>query len=295
MILRQIAIHALVLLSLGAWTQDSWGQAVTLAPTPTGLNDEVTLTIDVSQSAEHGLKAVLEANPDLPVYLWTWSPSDPVGGNGSWNNSNEGMLLQSTGGLKYTLTFVPSEFYTDVSALYSNGISCLAKLKDGAPYPGFDDFGEAKTEDFNVAVLPKLCEDLMCVFPESRRQDDFLSITYNNNLETYEGMQNVADDEVYLQLIARVVTASGAEEIAYVEESMVTSTPELRMRPVDGKPGFFRLTMLTASFFQGVIPEDGDIINITAFPLRPGYEYPPDSTPWNAPDHWTIIPILTCD
>ena len=76
MILRQIAIHALVLLSLGAWTQDSRGQAVTLAPTPTGLNDEVTLTIDVSQSAEHGLKAVLEANPDLPVYLWTWSPSD---------------------------------------------------------------------------------------------------------------------------------------------------------------------------------------------------------------------------
>jgi len=273
----------------------AFGQAVTLAPTPTGLNDEVTLTIDVSQSTENGLKAVLQANPDLPVYIWTWSPSDPVGGNGSWNNSNESMLLTSQGGLKYTLTFVPSEFYSDVSALYSNGISCLAKLKDGAAYPGFEDFGEAKTEDFNVAVLPKLCEDLMCVFPESRRQDDFLSITYNNNLETYEGMQDVGDDEVYIQLIARVVSASGAEDIAYVDEAMVTSTPELKMHPVEGKPGFFRITMLTEEFFQGLMPDGGDIINITAYPLRPGYEYPPDSTPWNAPDHWTIIPILTCD
>ena len=273
----------------------AFGQAVTLAPTPTGLNDEVTLTIDVSQSTENGLKTVLQANPDLPVYIWTWSPSDPVGGNGSWNNSNESMLLTSQGGLKYTLTFVPSEFYSDVSALYSNGISCLAKLKDGAAYPGFEDFGEAKTEDFNVAVLPKLCEDLMCVFPESRRQDDFLSITYNNNLETYEGMQDVGDDEVYIQLIARVVSASGAEDIAYVDEAMVTSTPELKMHPVDGKPGFFRITMLTEEFFQGLMPDGGDIINITAYPLRPGYEYPPDSTPWNAPDHWTIIPILTCD
>ena len=75
MILRQIATHALVLFSLGAWTQDSWGQAVTLAPTPTGLNDEVTLTIDVSQSAEHGLKAVLEANPTCP---FTSGPGAPA-------------------------------------------------------------------------------------------------------------------------------------------------------------------------------------------------------------------------
>ena len=52
--------------------------------------------------------------------------------------------------------------------------------------------------------------------------------------------------------------------------------------------------MLTASFFQGLIPEDGDIINITAFPLRPGYEYP-QTAPLERPDHWTIIPILTCD
>ena len=69
----------------------SFGQAVSLTPSPTGPDDLVTLTIDVSQSQEHGLKAVLEANPDLPVYIWTWSPSGPVAGNGDWNNSNDAM------------------------------------------------------------------------------------------------------------------------------------------------------------------------------------------------------------
>ena len=49
----------------------AWGQAVTLTPSPTGLHEEVTLTIDVGQSEQFGLKSILEANPDLPVYIWT--------------------------------------------------------------------------------------------------------------------------------------------------------------------------------------------------------------------------------
>ena len=178
-----------------------YGQAVTVTPSPTALQEEVTLTIDVSKSEQFGLKTILEANPDLPVYIWTWTPSDPVGTNGSWNNSSDGCLLTHQGGLKYSLTFVPAEFYTNPSGLYSQGISCLAKLKDGAPYPGFEDFGEAKTEDFNVGILPKLCEDQMCIFPETRRASDFVSITYNTNLDTALNVQE--GEDVYLQLSAR--------------------------------------------------------------------------------------------
>ena len=75
----------------------TFGQAVSLTPSPTGPDDLVTLTIDVSQSQENGLKTVLEANPDLPVYIWTWSPSGPVAGNGDWNNSNDAMQLSWQG------------------------------------------------------------------------------------------------------------------------------------------------------------------------------------------------------
>ena len=87
-----------------------WGQAITVTPNPTSLGESVTLTIDVGQSEQFGLKPVLQANPDLDVYLWTWQPSDPAGSNGSWNDSNPDMLMTHQGGLVYSITFVPSEF-----------------------------------------------------------------------------------------------------------------------------------------------------------------------------------------
>ena len=175
----------------------TFGQAVSLTPSPTGPDDLVTLTIDVSQSQENGLKTVLEANPDLPVYIWTWSPSGPVAGNGDWNNSNDAMQLSWQGGLVYSLQFVPSEFYSDVSSLFSNGISCLAKLKDGNPYPGFEDFGEAKTEDFNVGVLPKLCEEQMCKSSRDATGSTTSSASRTTATSTSD-LTDIVDDDVYL-------------------------------------------------------------------------------------------------
>ena len=224
---------AMLLVALCAMVSNqALGQAVSLTPSPTGPDDLVTLTIDVSQSQENGLKTVLEANPDLPVYIWTWSPSGPAAGNGDWNNSNDAMQLAWQGGLVYSLQFVPSEFYSDVSSLFSNGISCLAKLKDGSPYPGFEDFGEAKTEDFNIGVLPKLCEDQMCIFPETRRKDDFVSITYNSNIDTV--LTDIENDEVPKDFGTRhrwTILHLGPRRTGHKHA-------QLKMSPVPGKPGF---------------------------------------------------------
>lgn len=268
----------------------SFGQAVSLTPSPTGPDDLVTLTIDVSQSQEHGLKAVLEANPDLPVYIWTWSPSGPVAGNGDWNNSNDAMQLAWQGGLVYSLQFVPSEFYSDVSSLFSNGISCLAKLKDGSPYPGFEDFGEAKTEDFNIGVLPKLCEDQMCIFPETRRKDDFVSITYNSNIDTV--LTDIENDEVYLQIAGR---GTDGQFYTLVPDDQVTNTPELKMTPVPGKPGFYRWTLLPDDFFADILPEGLDLLTMTCYPLKANFTYPPDLTPWDGIYYITSVPLLDCE
>jgi hypothetical protein len=266
------------------------GQAVTLTPSPTGLHEEVTLTFDISQSESFGLKTILEANPDLPVYIWTWTPSDPVGTNGSWNNSNDDLQLVHQGGLTYTLTFVPSQFYTDASGLYSQGISCLAKLKDGAPYPGLEDVGEAKTEDFNVGVLPKLCEEKMCVFPETRRPDDFVSMTYNNNLDV--DLTDLENDEVYLQVKAR---GTDGQYYALAADADVTNTPELRMTPVPDKPGFYRLVILPEEFFEGIVPEGLGILSLICYPLKPGFTYSPDTTPWDGIYYETLVPLLDCE
>lgn len=267
-----------------------FGQAVSLTPSPTGPDDLVTLTIDVSQSQENGLKTVLEANPDLPVYIWTWSPSGPVAGNGDWNNSNEAMQLAWQGGLVYSLQFVPSEFYSDVSSLFSNGISCLAKLKDGAPYPGFEDFGEAKTEDFNIGVLPKLCEDQMCIFPETRRKDDFVSITYNSNIDSV--LTDIENDEVYLQIAGR---GTDGQFYTLVPDDQVTSTPELKMTPVPGKPGFYRWTLLPDDFFTDILPEGLELLTMTCYPLKANFTYPPDVTPWDGIYYITSVPLLDCE
>lgn len=267
-----------------------YGQAVTVTPSPTALQEEVTLTIDVSKSEQFGLKSILEANPDLPVYIWTWTPSDPVGTNGSWNNSSDGCLLTHQGGLKYSLTFVPSEFYTNPSGLYSQGISCLAKLKDGAPYPGFEDFGEAKTEDFNVGILPKLCEDQMCIFPETRRASDFVSITYNTNLDTALNVQE--GEDVYLQLSAR---GTDGQFYKLAEDDQVTNTPELTMTPVEGKPGFYRFIVLPEELFGALMPEGLGILTMVAFPTKAGFEYAPDTTPWDGLYYETNIPLLDCE
>ena len=267
-----------------------YGQAVTVTPSPTALQEEVTLTIDVSKSEQFGLKSILEANPDLPVYIWTWTPSDPVGTNGSWNNSSDGCLLTHQGGLKYSLTFVPAEFYTNPSGLYSQGISCLAKLKDGAPYPGFEDFGEAKTEDFNVGILPKLCEDQMCIFPETRRASDFVSITYNTNLDTALNVQE--GEDVYLQLSAR---GTDGQFYKLAEDDQVTNTPELTMTPVEGKPGFYRFIVLPEEFFGALMPEGLGILTMVAFPTKAGFEYAPDTTPWDGLYYETNIPLLDCE
>ena len=267
-----------------------YGQAVTVTPSPTALQEEVTLTIDVSKSEQFGLKSILEANPDLPVYIWTWTPSDPVGTNGSWNNSSDGCLLTHQGGLKYSLTFVPAEFYTNPSGLYSQGISCLAKLKDGAPYPGFEDFGEAKTEDFNVGILPKLCEDQMCIFPETRRASDFVSITYNTNLDTALNVQE--GEDVYLQLSAR---GTDGQFYTLAEDDQVTNIPELKMTPVEDKPGFYRFIVLPEEFFGTLMPEGLGILTMVAYPTKAGFEYAPDTTPWDGLYYETNIPLLDCE
>ena len=100
---------------------ETFGQAVSLTPSPTGPDDLVTLTIDVSQSQENGLKAVLEANPDLPVFIWTWSPSGPVEGNGDWDNSNDAMQLAWQGGLVYSLSSCLPNFTATSAACSPTG------------------------------------------------------------------------------------------------------------------------------------------------------------------------------
>ena len=183
--MRTLSLFAAVLVCSISITQQVAAQSpLEISPDPTSANDLITLTIDVGQSSQHGLKTILQSNPDLPVYIWTWSPSDPIAGLGSWDNSNEDMKMTHEGGLKYSIQFTPSEWYQDVTNFYTNGISCLAKLKNGVD-PMFEDIGEAKTEDFNIVPNAPVCDDLICVFPEGwRSTNSLLSVSFHSMTRT---------------------------------------------------------------------------------------------------------------
>jgi len=246
-----------------------FSQAAYIQPSPTGKNDFITLYINVAQTTGT-LNTMLTDHPDDPVYLWTWQPAGPVIGNGDWTNSNDSMLMTKVSDKLYSKHFRPIDFYgVEATQFFSLGISCLAKLKSGTEYSG-DYPGEAKTEDLHVNVIPKLCSDLYCTFPELGKKDDFLSITYDNNQETTPELQNLGPDDCYIFLR---VEQSAFNAFNYAEPAAVTTTPALKMKPVEGQPGFFRITILPEDFFDGIVPETFNMKLIKYYVLKPGFTY----------------------
>jgi hypothetical protein len=246
----------------------SFAQAAFVLPSPTPSDEPITLYIDVNQT-NGGLKQMLLAHPEVQdeVYIWTWMPSDPIGGNGSWGDSNEERKLVNEGNLVYSWTFVPTEAYgVDGPTFFANGISCLAKLNNGNDFPD-DGVGEAKTEDLKVSIIPKLCDAKFCNFPLLGKQADFLSITYDNNQELNPNLQNLGADECYLFLTA-YFDEFGFSFANYATQVVTTTLPEMKLKPVAGSPGFFRITIIPEELFPNA---PGPIVSLKYMVLKPGY------------------------
>lgn len=273
--------HTLLTAAVLALSCSLMGQVAYVTPSPTGATEEITLFIDISQSQEgsqnNALKAMLSDHPDDPVYLWAWQPGAPVAGNGDWAASNEAMLLTKETGMLYSMTFVPTDFFgVDAPTFFTQGISCLAKLGDGNAYDGLYD-GEAKSEDLHVDIIPKLCDEDYCVFPEIGEPSDYIHITYDNNLESNAGLQDINPDQVYLYVYAKTGTFSPSYEVATADET--TNTAALKMEEVLGEPGHYRLVILPEDFFT--IPEGETITEIRYYALTPGFSYtgpPPNNS-----------------
>lgn len=283
---RTNTLCALVLgLVIGTSTS---AQKVYVLPSPTDANSEMTLFIDMNQSEDgiqnNGLSGILDAYPDTAVYLWTWDPSGPAAGNGDWDNSASHQELNKVGPKLYSMTFVPTEYYgVDGPQLFSRGISCLAKLRNGMEAEGFP--FEAKSEDMHVDIIPKLCDARLCVFPELREPDDYITITYDNTKEIlYEGLQGMADDDCYIYLLGKVDAFTSVELSI---ESEVTQNPDLKLQSLgDGR---FRTTLIPEDLFAPLLAEDQVLSEIWYYIVREGFSYPPGPPPFE------IISLLDCD
>jgi hypothetical protein len=256
----------LLFLSVCAAAVGANAQAFVL-PSPTPATDSVNIYIDLSQTTG-GLKTILTNHPEYidSVYMWTWEPEGPLCGNGEWSNSNDCMKMTHVSGFIYTKKVLPTDFYnTSALSFYQDGIKCLAKLDNGNAFPD-DGVGEAKTEDLAIPIVPALCSDIFCHFPEAIRKDDYLTITYDNNQEENVNLQGLGDDECYIYLYAKTGSFSGIE---IAPAASVTSTPQLKMRPVSDKPGFFRISMLPTEFFN--VPAGTNVTELKYFIVKPGF------------------------
>lgn len=265
-------IPLLSLVLLGA-SIESMGQAAYVLPSPTSAEAECTLYIDLSQCQDQRLSEMLDTYPEEEVYLWIWNPSAPLTGNGDWGDSEDGQKMTKVSEKLYSFSFVPTEYFgVDGPTFFSRGISCLAKFDSGYAYE--EEFGgEAKTEDLNVGIVPQLCNGRMCIFPEIREGDDYVTFTYDNSQETNPDLQNLS--EVYLHLTART---DAFTLYTYGDDGSASTPfdagniPELRMKPVDGEPGMFTFTFVPELFFLGT-PSNVDQTPYTGEPLENGVRW----------------------
>jgi hypothetical protein len=180
------------------------------------------------------------------------------------------MAMTKVGEKLYSMRFKPTSFYgVDATTFFTNGISCLAKLRSGNAYQG-EYNGEAKTEDLNINIIPKLCDELYCVFPELAKTDDYVSITYDNTQETNPEMQNLGEDDCYLFLRAE---QSAFVAVNYADPAIVTTLPQLKMKYIgDGK---FRITIIPSDFFgeAGILPAGFNFKKLVYYALKPGFTY----------------------
>ena len=195
-------------------------------PDPTDVTGPVRLYVDVSAPeifdgcGNCNTEAFTDLDPETnPLYIWTWDPNGDrpdlnVGGetfnvtNGNWDLSNDNLVMTQDPddpNLWYYdfLGAAPAIFYNvPASTFYDGGIFFLVKEKNGNPAAGTE--GEQKSADINIIPEPVGCFEKICPFPTTFFQDEYFAITYDNNQETIQSLQNLGPDGALIWFRYRV-------------------------------------------------------------------------------------------
>lgn len=145
-----MAKSVLLFVSIIFYLNIAFGQSVAwIEPElPVNLNDVVSIYVDVSHP-DCECPNLVDVFEDL--YIWTWIPGDPPGGNGDWDASNINLAFAQESANLYRFDMIPTDFFdTSAAAIYDQGISFLIKKYNGADVDGS---GEAKSVDLHLDFL----------------------------------------------------------------------------------------------------------------------------------------------
>jgi len=183
--MKKIFFSIVVLIGLALTTNaQTSGAVITTIPASFTAEDNVKIIIDVSAV---GNLAGVE-----PLYIWTWYPSEPLPGNGSWTNSDPSRQLTREGPNKWSITFKPTDYYSRTPAEIDQ-IKFLVKAKDGT--------GDKKTNDIALTVEPlTFTPALNRIFPSKPGKDDILTVYFDQSLATDINMQRMEPTSVELAI-----------------------------------------------------------------------------------------------
>ena len=166
LVLSNIALYA------GGTISSIYSQPAAFTP-----DEEVTFFFDVSGTD-------LDGNTG-PLYLWTWSPGDPVNGNGDWDNSADQAVLTQIDGNLWSFTMIPADFYGTSEITKIEG---LLKTDDGSLQT--DNFDEASGNPIWLFDFSTSESKLIIAEPSLFKIDKPLSIIINVSNACGDGCSN---------------------------------------------------------------------------------------------------------
>lgn len=244
-----------ILITLLATCQTGlFAQVTTVPAEEINPEDSLKIIVDLSlldQSLDHVQNLLSAQSNGEDMYIWTWNPYEfPAGhpkengtGGSPWKNSNELLKMKHEGGMIYSYSMIPTEFYeVDAATCYANDIDFLVKAKDGGGY-GDPDY---KSEDLHVAIDPPVTEKkpVYC-FPSELKQTDIFTLYYDNTREQKQSMQDLAPDDCYAYVEC---TLTDGTVLKIANFFLVGDEPKLQLE--NYTPGKFRLPMVPADFFE---------------------------------------------
>ncbi|MFN0202946.1 MAG: hypothetical protein ACKVTZ_15590 [Bacteroidia bacterium] len=227
----------------------AWAQKVTTEPSLFSPTESVKIIVDLTQCE----RPQLVGNAG-PLYIWTWLPKDPPGGNGSWTDSNESLKMTDEGNNKWSFTMTPTNFYQATEdEVYEKDIYFLVKADNGSG--GVN--GEDKTEDLTLKVDPLTCKK-MCSFPQSivdtvySTFDQPFSFLYDKTFETKANLSAATEYVVFARLWIEGVAAP----VPFIAPAQIMNNhPELEMTLMEGSNSRYQWTIIPSDFFKTKLDE----------------------------------------